>query len=376
MSFKFNGLDHIQLAAPKDCEAVARKYYSHLLGWIEIPKPEKLRQRGGVWFQCGTHQVHIGVQEDFIPATKAHPGFYVENIDELREHLIQNNVYIVEDDLRAEEGITRFYLNDPFGNRLEFIERSSMNNTERFSNRVDTYVKYRPSYPEAAIDYLYGTVGLNANSVIADIGAGTGIFSRLLLARGSKVIAVEPNQAMREAAEKESEGDPNLRIVSGSAEATGLLDHSVDCIVCAQAFHWFDRFPTQSEFRRILKLGGKVILIWNSRLTSGTPFLEEYDRLLYTFGTDYEKVNHKNISLDTLISFFKKGGLQEERFTYRQLFDLEGLIGRLLSSSYSPVVGHPNYEPMMIELRNIFERNNQGGKVLFDYETEVFWGEL
>lgn len=376
MSFEFIGVDHIQLAAPRDCEADARRYYSNLLGWEEIPKPKKLRQRGGVWFQCGTHEVHIGVQEDFVPATKAHPGFYVEDIDELREHLIQNNVSIVEDDARTEEGVTRFYLNDPFGNRLEFLERASMNNTERFSNRVDTYVKYRPSYPEAAIDYLYDTVGLNENSIIADIGAGTGIFSRLLLARGSKVIAVEPNQAMREAAEKESEGDLNLRIMSGSAEATGLSEHSVDYIVCAQAFHWFDRSAAQTEFRRILKSGGKVILIWNSRLTSGTPFLEEYDRLLHTYGTDYVKVKHTNISILSLLSFFKKGGLQEERFTLRQLFDFAGLRGRLLSSSYSPVAGHPNYEPMMIELQNIFDRNNQDGKVLFDYETQVFWGEL
>lgn len=159
-------------------------------------------------------------------------------------------------------------------------------------------------------------------------------------------------------------------------KTTGLSEHSVDYIVCAQAFHWFDRSAAQSEFRRILKSGGKVILIWNSRLTIGTSFLEEYDRLLHNFGTDYDKVNHKNISTETLISFFKNGGLHEERFTLRQLFDLAGLSGRLLSSSYIPVIGHPNYESMMIELRNIFKRNNQDGRVLFDYETEVFWGEL
>jgi SAM-dependent methyltransferase len=375
-NFEFIGVDHIQLAGPKGCEAEARQFYSQLLGWKEIPKPMKLRHRGGVWFRCGIHEVHIGVQESFVPATKAHPGLYVRNIGGFRAYLIQNNVNIIEDDNRAEEGVNRFYLTDPFGNRLEFLERSSAPNTERFSNRVDTYVKYRPSYPEAAIDYLYNTIGFNENSVIADIGAGTGIFSRLLLARGSKVIAVEPNQAMREAAEKESGRDPNFQIVIGSAEATGLPDHSVDYIVCAQAFHWFDRSAAQLEFRRILRSGGKVILIWNSRLTSGTPFLEEYDRLLLTYAIDYERVNHKNISKETLLSFFKKDMLQEERFTLRQLFDYPGLSGRLLSSSYSPVAGHPNYEPMMNELRSLFERNNQDGVILFDYETQVFWSEL
>lgn len=248
-----------------------------------------------------------------------------------------------------------------------------MNSKERFSNRVDTYVKYRPSYPKEAIGYLYDIVGLRPSSEVADIGAGTGIFSRLLLAQGSNVTAVEPNQAMREAAEKVLGGEPNFRAVSGSAEATGLQDHSFDFIVCAQAFHWFDRSAAQSEFRRILKPGGKVVLIWNSRLTHGTPFLEEYDRLLHTFGTDYE-VSHKNISQETLLSFFKEGGLQEARFTIRQLFDFEGLSGRLLSSSYIPVPGHPSYKPMMRELRNLFDRNKQDGKVSFDYETEVFWG--
>lgn len=181
---------------------------------------------------------------------------------------------------------------------------------------------------------------------------------------------------MRDAAEKMLGGEPNFRVVSGSAEATGLPDRSIDFIVCAQAFHWFDRSAAQSEFKRILKFGGKVVLIWNSRQTHGTPFREEYDRLLHTFGTDYEKVSHKNISLETLNSFFKGGGMQEARFTIQQAFDFEGLSGRLMSSSYSPVLGNPNYEPMMAELRNLFERNKQDGKVFFDYETEVFWGEV
>ncbi|XEC97575.1 class I SAM-dependent methyltransferase [Paenibacillus tarimensis] len=238
------------------------------------------------------------------------------------------------------------------------------------------YVKYRPSYPEEAIDYLFSVVGLTPGCVTADIGAGTGVFAKLLVARGSKVIAVEPNQAMRETAERQLGGEPNFRAVPGSAEATGLPEHSVDFIVCAQSFHWFDRSAAQSEFHRILKPGGKVVLIWNSRLTQGSPFLEEYEQLLRTFGTDYEKVGHKNISAETLSAFFMEGRMKEARFTNSQLFDLEGLAGRLQSSSYSPLPGHPNYEPMMIELRDLFERNNRDGKVSFEYETEVYWGQV
>ncbi|MFX4302725.1 VOC family protein [Alicyclobacillus tolerans] len=122
MSFRFSGIDHVQLAAPEGCEAEARKFFVDLLGWEELPKPEPLCKRGGVWFQCGSHQVHIGVQKDFIPATKAHPAFHVENISELRDYLLQKNVNVIDDDARADEGVKRFYLNDPFGNRLEFLE--------------------------------------------------------------------------------------------------------------------------------------------------------------------------------------------------------------------------------------------------------------
>ncbi|EPZ52643.1 MULTISPECIES: VOC family protein [Alicyclobacillus] len=122
MAFKFSGIDHVQLAAPEGCEAEERRFFVDLLGWEEIPKPEPLRKRGGVWFQCGKHQVHIGVQKDFVPAIKAHPAFHVENISELREYLLQKGVNVIDDDARADEGVKRFYLNDPFGNRLEFLE--------------------------------------------------------------------------------------------------------------------------------------------------------------------------------------------------------------------------------------------------------------
>lgn len=251
-----------------------------------------------------------------------------------------------------------------------------MDSKERFSSRVDAYVKYRPSYPEEAISYLYDSAGFRPGMEIADIGAGTGIFSKLLLARGSRVIAVEPNEAMRQAAEKALGSDPNFRAISGAAEATGLPNDFVDHIVCAQAFHWFDRTAARMEFRRIVKPGGKVVLIWNSRMLQGTPFLEEYEQLLLRYGTDYEKLRHKNISQEALASFFKPGELQVARFKLSQLFNEEELGGRLLSSSYAPEPGHPNYEPMMAELHRIFDRNQQEGVVSLDYETEIYWGEV
>lgn len=251
-----------------------------------------------------------------------------------------------------------------------------MNSKERFSDRVDWYVKYRPSYPVAAIDYLYDVIGIERESTIADIGAGTGIFAELLVERGNTVIGVEPNTEMREVAVATLAEEPNFKVSAGSAEETGLPDHSVDYITCAQAFHWFDQQATQTEFKRILRPEGKVILIWNSRLTTGTSFLEQYEQLLHDYGTDYTKVNHKNISAEKLEPFFKKDTMELAKFGNRQVFDWEGLRGRLESSSYVPSSDNPRYNDMIDQLKRIFEHNQHEGVVFFDYETEVFWGEV
>ncbi|MFC3802768.1 class I SAM-dependent methyltransferase [Cohnella sp. GCM10012308] len=251
-----------------------------------------------------------------------------------------------------------------------------MENKERFTDRVETYVKYRPSYPAAAIDYLYGEVGLGRDSAVADIGAGTGIFSRLLLERGTPVTAVEPNRAMREEAERALQGYSGFKAVNGAAEQTGLPDASADFIVSAQAFHWFDQAAAKREFHRLLRPEGKAALIWNTRLTSGLPFLEAYEALLLRLGTDYATVNHRNITPEQLAAFFVPGTKREARFPNRQLFDFDGLSGRLRSSSYTPVPGDPNYEPMMRELRDIFDRYQQDGRVSFDYETEIYTGSV
>lgn len=251
-----------------------------------------------------------------------------------------------------------------------------MDSKQRFSNRVDNYTKYRPSYPKEAIDYLYGELGFRESSTIADIGAGTGIFTHLLLERGSRVLAVEPNTDMRAAAEQALASYASFVPVDGAAERTQLDDHSVDFIVSAQAFHWFDLPLCKQEFHRILKPGGKAVLIWNRRTTSGSPFYAEYDGLLRKYGRDYEKVNHMNLRDDDFAGFFAESGYARMTFANQQTFDFEGLRGRVLSASYIPLPGEEGHEPLMTELRAYFDRYESEGKIVFHYTTELYVGEV
>lgn len=245
------------------------------------------------------------------------------------------------------------------------------NSTTRFTNRVKNYIKYRPGYPEAIIDYLKSENVLKNDSIIADIGSGTGISAELFLKNGNTVYAVEPNDAMREAAEKLLAGYGNFRSINASAEDTTLPDGSIDLIVCAQAFHWFDIPKAKSEFSRILKPAGRICLMWNERILDGNPFLIDYEKLLIKYGTDYTAVRHENIDENKLNEFFANG-YTTRSFPNKQVFDLVGVTGRLLSSSYTPQYDSPLYEPMLAGLNEIFEKNQLNGKIEFLYETNVY----
>jgi SAM-dependent methyltransferase len=245
--------------------------------------------------------------------------------------------------------------------------------TERFSNRVTDYIRARPGYPRELFDTLETHVGLSRRSTVADVGSGTGISAEPLLALGCTVLAVEPNREMREAAEAKLSGHPRFRSIEGTAEHTTLADASVDLVTAGQAFHWFDAAETQREFDRILRPRGAVALFWNTRRTKGNAFMEEYLDLLLEFGTDYQRVTHENITPDALERFY--GGPYEALvFDNVQVFDFEGLRGRLVSSSYVPGHGHPNFEPMLVRLRVIFDRYQRDGAVHFPYDTELFLG--
>lgn len=251
-----------------------------------------------------------------------------------------------------------------------------MDATQRFSDRVADYRRYRPGYPPQLADDFIADGILKPGATIADIGSGTGILARVFLERGCVVIGVEPNAAMRAAGDEELGSFSGFRSVAGTAESTMLPAQSVDLITAAQAFHWFNRDEAKREFRRILRSGGICAILWNNRRTDTTPFLVAYDKLLRDFATDYKDVNHANITDEMLAGFFAPHPMRKRTYPNQQVFDFEGLKGRLLSSSYAPQSGHPSHAPMLVRLAAIFEMHQKNGQISFDYETEVYTGHL
>ncbi len=250
------------------------------------------------------------------------------------------------------------------------------NSTQRFSSRVDNYVKYRPGYPPALLDLLRAECGLTPEAAVADIGSGTGLLATLFLENGNRVWGVEPNKEMREAGEHLLARYPNFTSIAATAEDTTLPDHRFDFVTAGQAFHWFDKARTPTEFTRILKPLGWIVLVWNERRINAGPFQIAYERLLRTYGTDYLEVSHHQFGLDDLCAWFQNDSFQVRTLENVQVFDFEGLKGRLLSSSYAPEAGHPSHEPMLRELKAIFDMNQVAGRVTFEYGTEVYYARF
>jgi SAM-dependent methyltransferase len=248
--------------------------------------------------------------------------------------------------------------------------------TLRFSSRVENYLKYRPSYPQALIATLQAECQLTSAALVADIGSGTGLLTELFLQNSNPVFGVEPNPEMRAAGERLLRDYPGFHSVAGRAEATTLADQSVDFVVAGQAFHWFDRQTARREFSRILKPTGWVMLVWNKRETQATPFLVAYERLLEQYALDYAQVNHKQVDDAALADFYAAHGFKLKTFDHGQDLDYAGVQGRLLSSSYAPEAGHPQHEPMLAELARIFQAHQVNGRVGVVYTTQMYYGQF
>lgn len=248
--------------------------------------------------------------------------------------------------------------------------------TRRFSNRVEDYLRYRPGYPEALLEWLKVSEGVARHARVADIGAGTGVSTRLFLEHGHPVIAVEPNADMRQALVQALAGRPGLQVVDGRGEATGLDDASVDLISCATAFHWLEPAPTRREWARILRPGGVACIYWNARVPTLSPFLQGYEELLQRFGTDYGQVARQRPDDAAMQAWFGDGYRGMAEFPNPQWLDFAGLYGRVRSSSSSPPPEHPDHPRMREALQRLFDDNAQQGRVRFDYLTRAFAGTL
>lgn len=244
----------------------------------------------------------------------------------------------------------------------------------RFSNRVENYVKYRPGYPKEMLDLFRDEMDLTKNSIIADIGSGTGISAKVFLENDNEVYGVEPNEAMRDAAEKFLQDFPKFKSIDGTSQNTDLAENSVNFVIAAQAFHWFDKVKTPKEFKRILKENGFIALVWNERQLDTNNFLKDYEKILMEFGTDYEQVRHENIKINDLNDAFQTE-FSHSKFDNIQTLDFEGMKGRILSSSYMPSPEHPRFNELIKNLKTLFAEHQKNGKIQVLYDTNIYYSQ-
>ena len=250
-----------------------------------------------------------------------------------------------------------------------------MDNKDKFTDKAENYAKYRPSYPNELIDYLQKEVGL-LNGIIADIGAGTGILTKLLAPIAKKVYAIEPNQAMRHAFEQFCENIQNIELIDGYAEETGLPDNSVDFITAAQAFHWSDKNRCSIEFQRILKKNGKVILVWNKK-ESGNLFMQTLESILLNFCPNFTGfAGGTKTSSDEENHFFLRNQFEYRVFDNVMLISQEEFIGGTLSSSYAPTNKDKHYNEFIAALTALFQQFSVQGSLFIPNKTHSYVGEM
>jgi SAM-dependent methyltransferase len=246
---------------------------------------------------------------------------------------------------------------------VRVMNPADLHPTTRFSDRVDDYVRYRPDYPAAALDHVLA--GLVAPRVV-DVGAGTGIWTAQLAARGVPVIALEPNADMRAAA-------PALEGVTwqaGTAEATGLAAASADLVTVAQAFHWFRAPEAIAEFARVLAPGGRLALVWNRR-RSDDPFTRAYREAILSVGGE-TAMEQMGFDPEVIHAGGTFAPATRASFPHAQVLDRAGLHGRARSASYVPKSG-PRAEELRARLDAIFDRYaGPDGRVPLLYDCEVW----
>ena len=247
-----------------------------------------------------------------------------------------------------------------------------MDNTQKFSGKADVYQKARPSYAQAMLDFIAQKWQIGNGSMVADIGSGTGILTRQLLGLGARVYAVEPNADMRAKAEELLGDNPNFVSVTGTAEQTGLPDHSFQLVTAASAFHWFDTERFKLECERILLPGAPVVLVWNKAELSAEINLGR-ERIFKKYCPNFKGFSGGQDEGDKLKRFFFDGALQERRFPNPLSYDRQTFINRALSSSYSLIETDPEFEAYLIELGELFDQFAVEGKIMLPQDSVVYF---
>lgn len=247
-----------------------------------------------------------------------------------------------------------------------------------FDDVASIYEKYRPSYPEEYLNYLISKCNLNKNSVVADIGAGTGIFTKQLLDKNLKVIAVEPNDKMRKVLEEKLNGNKNFTSINGTDKNTNLKENSIDLITVAQAFHWFDIQSFRKECKRILKPNGKICIIWN-KLDTNDTIVKEEKNIDYTYTNQFKEINNilQDEKREQLIKEFFSNGTYECKITENnQIYNKETFIGVNLSKSYSLRKEDKNYNEYIKAFKDLFDKYSKNGNLTIKNNTFAYLGSL
>jgi len=250
--------------------------------------------------------------------------------------------------------------------------------TRRFDKRASDYSKYRPTYPVAILDILRSETGFGPSTIVADIGSGTGLLSKLFLQNGNPVYGVEPNDEMRSYAEQTVSVFPGFVSIRGRAESSGLKDASVDLITVGQALHWFDRDPTIREFARILRTKGQLCVVYNDR-NINDPFMKGYEEVVQRHARDRAEVldvwSAEPWKEDNLSAFFHEREYRRFNLQNQQFLDLDGLMGRMMSASYMPFIDdEKRFNALKTDVSKLFETWQKEGRVRVLYDTLVSLG--
>ncbi len=244
-----------------------------------------------------------------------------------------------------------------------------------FSGKTEAYAKHRPTYPKEVLEVLSDKYQFNSKMFVADIGSGTGILSRMFLENGNTVTCVDPSDEMLDKAREELKEFPNVQFVRGHAESTGLKDGSVNLIAAGQSFHWFKPDKAKVEFKRILRGPNVVAMIWNDREESINSFNAEYERICRKYSPKYHSTGSMSVSEEAISDFF---GWSHDYYEFKnnQELDLDGIIGRYSSASYSIPKSDENYRSLVTEFTEAFSAFSSNNKVTLKYNTRMFVGHL